>query len=230
MTQEILDVVAADVALVQLDSSAQLVLELNESQAVTLVAFHAEKVADLVDLDGYRGMGFVFGKIRSASTWWIGDWLARGTELYGEEFSQLLEATPEERYSLLDQVTGHDPDTLKRWARVCDRIAPARRRLALSFSHHEAVSALEPDDQERWLALAEAEGMTADAVRRGIREEKGQAAPPLDGMGREPGRSRGEMIEDAAALCWAQGTLDSEGWGRVPPEAWAQLGAALGHD
>jgi hypothetical protein len=87
----------------------------------------------------------VIGVIERASPWWGCDALLYAEAAFGEErFSQIAEAL------------GWAPDVLSTRLWVARAVAPARRRETLSFSHHAEVAALEADDQDYWLGLAEA--------------------------------------------------------------------------
>jgi len=48
----------------------------------------------------------------------------------------------------------------------------SRRRKDLSFSHHESVAALAPDEQEQWLDEAERHGLTVNQLRSELRQAR----------------------------------------------------------
>lgn len=102
------------------------------------------------------------GGLERASRWWLGDALAYGEAHYGEKAAQYLDRT------------GLAPHTLLNLAWVSRRIPASRRRESLTWSHHEAVAALDPLQQESWLAQAEAsEGRglpwSVQTMRRALR-------------------------------------------------------------
>ena len=108
--------------------------------------------------------------------WWLGDWLAYGEHVYGERAAQA------------EALDGYDYATLSgaRWVSGC--IDVGRRRPTLSFAHHREVAALEPLEQERWLAAAAREGWSLQELRAVLR-----AAPtPLDALRREWERATSE--------------------------------------
>ena len=77
--------------------------------------------------------------------WRIGDLLNEGYERFGEKYTQ----------GVPDNVLKYNPDSLRNFMWVCSRIAPAVRRITeLSFGHHQVVAAMEPELQNRWLALS----------------------------------------------------------------------------
>ena len=63
---------------------------------------------------------------------------------------------------------------------VCSRVTPARRLMAPSFGHAEAVAAMDPTDQEVWLTKAFDEELSCQALRAEVRRSKAVAkdAPP----------------------------------------------------
>jgi len=95
-----------------------------------------------------------------AIQWWIGDWINYGEKEYGEMYSQALDETDYEYESLRNAV----------W--VVSRIELSRRRDNLSFSHHQEVAPLEPNDQDYWLNRAEKEHLTRRELREEIRKSK----------------------------------------------------------
>jgi len=77
--------------------------------------------------------------------WRIGDLLNEGHDRFGEKYTQ----------GVPDNVLKYNPDSLRNFMWVCSRIAPAVRRITeLSFGHHQVVAAMEPELQNRWLALS----------------------------------------------------------------------------
>ena len=110
----------------------------------------------------YPRTGQLLGRIGRGVQFWIGDFLVQGQRMYGEKFAQGAEALE------------YDAKTLTNLAWVAERVAPARRRETLSFAHHAEVAALEPKEQETWLARAEKEGWTRHQLRKAL---KGEQAP-----------------------------------------------------
>lgn len=85
---------------------------------------------------------------------WIGDWLNYGEHTY-KEWSQ--EFDPENKISY-----GY----LRNMKYVASRIPLSRRRDKLSWSHHQEVAELEPEDQELLFNEMEKYKMTRSQVRR----------------------------------------------------------------
>ncbi len=107
--------------------------------------------------------------MHQSSSFYIGDALLAGMREFGEKFAQVVDP------KYVNQQRG------AMW--VCSRIEPERRRANLSYSLHRELAALEPDEQDRWLALAEAGSWTVKRLKEamviaGLR--RGNGGPPLD--------------------------------------------------
>jgi hypothetical protein len=92
--------------------------------------------------------------------WWIGDWLAYGNRAYGE------------RYVRAARITGYDVQTLMNMVYVASRFEISRRRENLSWSHHAELASMTGDEQEHWLARAEAERLSVRCLRQEIRRAR----------------------------------------------------------
>ena len=119
-----------------------------------------------METDTWRGLvAHVARLVRSSTgarqtlTAWLGDVLA-----YGEAGGRGLIAE-------CAAATGINPGTLRNAKMVCLRIPVSCRRDTLSWTHHCEVGITFADPQaiERWLAVAESEGLSAMALRRRIR-------------------------------------------------------------
>jgi hypothetical protein len=96
---------------------------------------------------------------RQTLTAWLGDVLA-----YGETGGRGL-------ITECAAATGINPGTLRNAKMVCLRIPVSCRRDTLSWTHHceVGIAFADPQEIERWLAIAESEGLSAMALRRRIR-------------------------------------------------------------
>lgn len=90
----------------------------------------------------WQEAGVMLGAVSRSMQWWVADWVLWGEDTYGEKYTQALEAT------------GKDEKTLLVWTRVAKAVPVERRREELTFSHHEAVSGLDADEQSYWLQKA----------------------------------------------------------------------------
>jgi hypothetical protein len=91
------------------------------------------------------------------SQWWIGDWVRYGTGRWGEKYKEA------------SRITGYDVQSLRNIAYIAGRVEVSRRRYNLTWSHHAEVSSLDPDEQDRWLDLAETERMSVADLRIELR-------------------------------------------------------------
>ena len=73
---------------------------------------------------------------------WLGDWLLWGEAKWGEKFSQGVE------------LSGYSVQTLANAQWVSSRIEISRRSRELSWSHHQEVASLPPDEQDKFLQAA----------------------------------------------------------------------------
>ncbi len=96
---------------------------------------------------------------RQTLTAWLGDVLA-----YGETGGRGL-------ITECATATGINPGTLRNAKMVCLRIPVSCRHDALSWTHHceVGIAFTDPQEIERWLAVAEVEDLSAMALRRRIR-------------------------------------------------------------
>jgi hypothetical protein len=113
------------------------------------------------DLDHARWceIGTNLCHLERALAWWVGDWWAFGEHRYGA----LPEITEDSDWR------GPAYQTCANAAAVCRAFEISRRREVLSFSHHEAVAALAPADQDRLLDQAEREGWSRQQLRDAVR-------------------------------------------------------------
>lgn len=136
-------------------------------------------------MERYEELLRAAGRLKSASSFWIGDLILFGEARYGERYAQAI------------NVTGLREGTLANYASVARQVAPSRRREALSFAHHEAVAKLEPADQDAWLGRAEDEGWTRDDLREAIRSAgRLVAAPPAEPQAGKTSRAQ-EVLDSA---------------------------------
>lgn len=120
--------------------------------AVSSVAWKPQQDMDFTE---WLSQGRRLGSIGRGVAWWIGDWVNFGNVKFGEKYSRAA------------RITGYDVKSLMNMAYVASRFELARRREALSWSHHAELAAQPPDEQERWLAFAEDKHLSV----RGLRDE-----------------------------------------------------------
>lgn len=215
MTDEVIDAVTG-AEVVPFDSGErgiQLVLDLESSGAMTPTSL---TLPPELKFSTYSSVGSLLGRIKRASSWWVGDWLNFGEGLYGEKFAQAAAET------------GLSEDTLQHYGYVARSVPPSRRIANLAFSIHAVVAPMNPAQQKKWLGRADKHGWTREDLIAAIKAEQDAASPPLDeGMG-EPAQS--ELHEICAAILRdAQRDLDPGFW-RVPDETIVRLRAAMGRE
>jgi hypothetical protein len=115
---------------------------------------------DELELSEWVGYGRRIGVTGRSAGWWIGDWLRYGNARFGE------------RYVRAARTTGYDVQTLTNMVYVASRFAIARRRESLSWSHHAELAALDPEQQEHWLAFAAAEHLSVRDLRTELRNSR----------------------------------------------------------
>lgn len=115
------------------------------------------QIPQTVDFDTWEQAGHKIARIAESSTWCLGDWLIYGQDQYAD------------RYRLAIDSARLDYQTLRNYAWVARRFELSRRRTRLSFQHHAEVAALRPEEQDRWLDLAEGKGWSRNELRKNIR-------------------------------------------------------------
>lgn len=110
-----------------------------------------------LDVEAWIRAGQRLGTMTRCSHWWLGDWIRYGALRWGEKYKEAA------------RITGVEPRTLRNIAYVAGSVELSRRRDNLTWSHHAEVSPLEPAEQEKWLTLAESEGMSVSDLRIELR-------------------------------------------------------------
>jgi hypothetical protein len=102
-------------------------------------------------------------RIHRSILWILGDALVYGEERFGQRFSQ--------------EIGEYSEQTLLNAMWVSTRVEPIRRLMALSWSHHQQVASLEPDEQSRFLELAIEKKLAVHELRKAIQAYKLLQAP-----------------------------------------------------
>lgn len=125
--------------------------------ALTAVAWSPEATLGMRE---WADHGHRLGVIGRGAGWWIGDWVRYGNERFGERFVRA------------SRITGYDVQTLMTMVYVASRFEPHERREALSWSHHAELAAVEPQERERWLDLAETQRLSVRCLREEMRRAR----------------------------------------------------------
>jgi hypothetical protein len=185
---------------------------------------------DAPDYETWENVGRAIRLVDEAWQWWIGDWINWGERLFGDDAAAAVGGDRRDRYQAAQTITSREPQTLINIASTCRLVARGRRRTPpLSFSHHDAVKNLEPDEQTEWLNEAVQSGMSVSALRQSIREDKrvregGSSLPPDDGL------SLRDRLQRAADLLIDSAQPLPEGGYEVTDEAMARLREAAGRE
>ena len=122
-------------------------------------------------VEEWAGDGNVLGSIYEASKMALGDWILQGRERFPHTYQQFEDAT------------GIPSHTLENYAYVARNVPVSRRREGVNHSIYYEVASLEPEVQEKFLAIAEAEvgsdvkEVTVQALRDFKSERKGKTPP-----------------------------------------------------
>jgi hypothetical protein len=143
-------------------------------------------------LSEWCAVGRRFGAIGRCSQWWLGDWIRYGNAKFGE------------RYMRAVAITGYDMQSLMNMVHVATRFEIYRRRENLSWSHHETVAALDPNEQDAWLQRAIVENLSVSDLRLALRSARrerrwaGVGARPTRGA---PQSSVGSLPKAGVVIC-----------------------------
>lgn len=97
----------------------------------------------------------------NSSQFIIGDWLNFGREKWDR-------AGFKKRVDIAEVKTGLDPDTLRVYSCLARRVPFENRNPKCSFQHHRIVAKLEPQEQSKWLNIAEKKAMTGKRLKASI--------------------------------------------------------------
>lgn len=123
-----------------------------------------------LDVREWAEVGRRIGSVGRNIQWLIGDWIAYGNQKFGE------------RYARASKISGYDPQSLMNMVYVATRFAASRRREDLSWSHHEALAALDPEEQDRWLDQAALHRWSVADLRTMLRMARRELAEESDGV------------------------------------------------
>jgi hypothetical protein len=131
--------------------------------------------------EAWQEVGRQLASSVSASAWWVGDWAFYGEWQYGSRYRDAIE------------VTGLDYPTVKNYAWVAGTFDYSRRRERLSFSHHKAVAALRPEEQDKWLDAAEEQGWSKTELEAEVQAANAAKSHPGETIEQPPPAARIEL-------------------------------------
>ena len=120
-----------------------------------------------LDFDDWQTLGAMLRRACQGVQFWIGDWIRYGETNYGDKYTEAMAATGLKYKSLANDVY------------VASKVDISLRNERLSFNHHYAVAALKPAQQRKWLAKAEAEGLSYRQLRKAIEQKKRRVSGSL---------------------------------------------------
>jgi hypothetical protein len=106
-----------------------------------------------ISIDEWADFGQQLKKIEGTLQWWIGDWLNYGEKTYGENYTEAL------------AITGYDYQYLRDMKYVSQAVELSLRNDNLSWTHHRAVAALEPEQQAEMLTRAHTNNLSVRELR-----------------------------------------------------------------
>ena len=119
-----------------------------------------------VSFEEWSELGQQLQNMERSIMWWIGDWLAFGERKFGEEAAQAVQ-----------QKTGYSQEAIRTAVWVSERIPSVSRETDLSWSHHKAVAALEPEQQTQLLEVAKTEGLSTRDLKTRVLQLKISGSP-----------------------------------------------------
>ncbi|GAA1985359.1 LmbU family transcriptional regulator [Catenulispora subtropica] len=159
-----------------LDRLSRGAAEADTGNGVTLTGVSLQIPREL-SYDAWERVGKQLNGVIDSSAWWLGDWLIFGKERYVDSYQQAIRAA------------GLSYQTLRNYAWVARRFAPAERRAQLTFQHHAEVVSLPKEVREKLLDQAEQQDWTTKQLRERVR---GKAArPPRPAAARGAGAAGG---------------------------------------
>ncbi len=163
----------------------------------------------------YESIGGLLHQWGEGWKWAVGDWLIQGHGIFGDAFYQASEQL------------GISVRSRQQYMRVAEMIPPGPRRRVpeLRWSHHRAVSSLEPQEADSWLQHAIDNRWTRDELKDAVKGRIPQAPP----LAFQPTGYVVERVLSAAEQVYASAVLSEDpNYHRVESRAIENLADALG--
>ena len=125
------------------------------------------RLPDDLTSDEWDDLGRTLMALQGSLAWLIGDWLMAGERRYGVTYERVAE------------VLGYEPQTLRVWKMVSERVDLLTRVNDLSWAHHRLVCSLTPAEQRQHLQTAVQHGWTVAQFKQYLRhgDPNAQALP-----------------------------------------------------
>jgi hypothetical protein len=160
---------------------ASLVSSLNFDQSKVQFTEHGLVLAEGIEFEEWKAIGYYIRRVARSIEWAIGDWLAYGEFNYKDKvYSKRM---PNGVYELASQIFGIAASTLKNYKYVAVHFNSSSRHDKLTLSHgYEIVSAKVPETHYPiWAKEVVDGGLTTRQLRHKLRDSgKDHAPEPLD--------------------------------------------------
>jgi hypothetical protein len=169
--------------------------------SATGIEFHSD-----LTYGEWAAMGMQLAPMAKAIGFLVGDWINYGVTRYGEKY---VEAT---------RATGLSVETLTMYSLVARRVEIRTRVRNLDFTHHRVVAKLkDPEDQKKWLTLADEDRMSVARLRKSI-----NAGRPIT---REEHKAEAEDTTDRGYVTYLASLNEIRRWwiretDKLPVEKW----------
>ena len=117
-------------------------------------------------IEEWQALGEKLAVFENGMQWWLGDWWHYGAHKYGDRKAK-VKAKAEAKERVFPAFS-----TLMNWGWVAGKVAPSLRREGLSWSHHEVIARYDPDEQKKWLDLAELADWSVKQLGQAIYEAR----------------------------------------------------------
>lgn len=146
--------------------------ELMAGRDIELLGLRGLRISPGLPREDWRAGFRELMSLEDGINFFIGDMLLHSERHYGDKYTWALQECMLKEQTLTNIVS------------VCRRIPPERRLGGkVSFSHHEAVASLKPEDQDKWLREAQEKGLTVTDLRTALRtsgaKPRGNLPPPV---------------------------------------------------
>lgn len=117
-----------------------------------------------MDISTWQKQGEALARAHNTTTpWAISDWLLQGERVGADS-----------KYKTAAAILKWTPASCRNYASVARTFPPAERHNDMTFGHHVAVAALEPEERRQLLDRAVAEKLSVAKLRAAVRELKGE--------------------------------------------------------
>ena len=141
-----------------------------EKELISIPKCHITKTSleldESISFKEYIQIGSFLNRIGASVLFWFGDWY---------NFSKAKQIFQNEKSFWDEALKIYSERTIENAAYVCRRIEPSRRRENVSYSNHQVVAPLSPEDQDKWLREAEKHKYSVMELRKKIKDAQESA-------------------------------------------------------